>query len=388
MTSEPDSTLRRRPPTIDLSATEVEADKPAAAEQAGASAPAAGRTSNTSSGRLKHHALGAVGGALVMAAIVAGLWFAGYAPTRKAVAPPSAPGATPNATDQIAAQLAKIQASLQAQQPDAALASRLAAAEAATKSLGDSVAALTHRVDDVATAAQSALAQAQAAAAAAGAAKNAAQAGVQHGDFDALTARVAALESAIKTLTTDVAQQTSGANDRAARLTVAATALRATVERGAPYQAELAAVKSLGVDQNAAAPLEAFAATGVPSTTALANELAALVPALRNASSPAAGQNTLVARLENSAKGLVRITPIEAPAPAGDDPSSVIARINADAARADVSAALADIAKLPDAEKALATTWVQKASARNAAITASQQIAANTLAALGKPASQ
>ena len=35
MTSEPDSTPRRRPPTIDLTATEVEAEKPAAAPQPG-----------------------------------------------------------------------------------------------------------------------------------------------------------------------------------------------------------------------------------------------------------------------------------------------------------------------------------------------------------------
>ena len=32
MTSEPDSTPRRRPPTIDLTATEVDAEKPAAGD--------------------------------------------------------------------------------------------------------------------------------------------------------------------------------------------------------------------------------------------------------------------------------------------------------------------------------------------------------------------
>jgi hypothetical protein len=85
----------------------------------------------------------------------------------------------------------------------------------------------------------------------------------------------------------------------------------------------------------------------------------------------------------------VRITPAgTSAAPAGDDASSVIARINAAAARGDVAAALAEIAKLPDAPRALVDAWVKKAQAREAAIAASQHIAAAALAALGKPGSQ
>ena len=41
MTSEPDSTPRRRPPTIDLTATEVDAEKPATAPQPETGEPAA-----------------------------------------------------------------------------------------------------------------------------------------------------------------------------------------------------------------------------------------------------------------------------------------------------------------------------------------------------------
>jgi hypothetical protein len=60
-------------------------------------------------------------------------------------------------------------------------------------------------------------------------------------------------------------------------------------------------------------------------------------------------------------------------------------RINFDAAHGDVDAALTDIAKLPDTAKTIAAPWVQKAQARNAAVAASRQLAANALAALGKP---
>jgi len=82
----------------------------------------------------------------------------------------------------------------------------------------------------------------------------------------------------------------------------------------------------------------------------------------------------------------VRITPVDAPT--GTDPSAVVARIAFDAARADIAAALVDVAALPDAAKPLTTEWAKKAQARDAAIAASRRIAADALAALSKPAAQ
>jgi hypothetical protein len=201
-----------------------------------------------------------------------------------------------------------------------------------------------------------------------------------------LAARIAALESAVKTLSDAAAHPAAGANDQAARLTIAAEALRATVERGAPYAAELAAVQALGIDQNATAPLAPYAASGVPNAAALAHELAALIPALASASSSASGQTGFLGRLEDNAQRLVRITPVDAPV--GNDPSAVVARITIDAARADIAAALSDIAALPDSARPLAADWVKKARARDTAITASRQIAADVLADLSKPAAQ
>jgi hypothetical protein len=43
---------------------------------------------------------------------------------------------------------------------------------------------------------------------------------------------------------------------------------------------------------------------------------------------------------------------------------------------------------LPEAQRALAAAWVKTAQAREAAIAASQKIAADALAALAKPGSQ
>ena len=407
MTSEPDSTPRRRPPTIDLTATELDAEKPAAAAGPVANDPAATdarpdtgqQTGEPASNRPRSSVKTAVAGiaagaagAIAVVVIGAGLWFGGYVPL--GLLPVSQNPQPPNsaAIADISARLSKIEGAIATQkpspppQPDPALASRLAAAEAATRSLSDSLAALTHRVDDAAAAAQNALAQAKSASTAADAAKSAAQPDVTRSDLDALAARIAPLESAVKTLADDIKHETATADDRAARLTVATEALRAAVERGAPYQAELTAAKSLGADQSATAPLDAFAGAGVPSARTLAHELASLTPALQQAAEPAASNNSFLGRLENNARRLVEITPVDAPP--GDDPASVVTRISVDAAHADIAAALADIAKLPDAAKPVAAAWVEKAQARNAAIVASQKLAADALAALSSPSPQ
>ena len=104
---------------------------------------------------------------------------------------------------------------------------------------------------------------------------------------------------------------------------------------------------------------------------------------MQQAAEPAASNNSFLGRLENNARRLVEITPVDAPP--GDDPASVVTRISVDAAHADIAAALADIAKLPDAAKPLAAAWVEKAQARDAAIAASRKLAADALAALSKP---
>ena len=402
MTSEPDSTPRRRPPTIDLTAKEVEPETPSSTQESAADA-AEDRTTHTEPpgeqnrsnflARVSPYAVGALVGAVVLGAIMAGFWMAGVFPPQQTAAAPGAQGAKAASTDEISSRLDKIQQALQAPHADQALAARVAAAEAQAKSLGDSLAALNRRLDEVAAASQSALAQAKTeAAAATDAMKNAARPGVEQSDVNALNNRIAALddriaalESTMKSLSTD-AQRTPSADDRAARLTIAAEALRAAVERGAPYQTELAVVQALGAEQTATAPLEPFAVDGLPSAAALAHEFALLTPSLQQASGAAPRQSSFLGNLEAHAQKLVRITPIEAPA--GDDPSSVIARINIDAARGDIAAALAGIARLPESARALAASWVKKAEAREAAIAASRRIAADALAAIGRPAPQ
>jgi hypothetical protein len=420
--SETDDQTARRPPTIELAATEVDAaaEEPqvegaekadtaaaGAAEHkaAGSNAPASDRSGM----RVISHVVAALVGAAVLAGAAAGLWSAGLIPSREAppVAtaaseasapaapapspPPSLPPASAAAYSAIApdlnARLDKIERSIEAQRADPALGSRVTELAAQTKVLTDNLAALTRRVDEIAANSQSAGKQADAALNAAEAAKSVSEAAskeqVRRDDLAALASRIMALESSLKGLAAATAPlASSGANDRAARLTIAAEALRAAMERGAPYQAELNAVLALGVDQKATAALEPFAASGVPSAAALARDLEALMPALQDASEPRSGDTNFVERLKSNAQKLVRITPLNAPA--GNDPQAVLDRIRLDAAHADIGAARADINALPDAAKPLAADWSKKVTAREAALAASRQIAADALAALAQ----
>jgi hypothetical protein len=389
MTSESDSTSRRRPPTIELTAAEVETDKSSGAGDG------SGKTNGGwSGGRMKAYGIGAMIGLVGAGAILAGLMIAGDLPSRQAAPTSSAAMSSGAEADQISAQLRKIEDAIdarQAQQPQAQpvspeLAGRLAAAEAQLKSFGDSLAALKSRFDEVAAVAQGALGKANAASDNADAAKNIAQGSIQRGDLDALAKRVAALESALASLPQNEGQSESAGADRAARLTIAAQGLRAAVERGLPYRDELAAAKALGADQGDIATLEPFAADGVPSAASLGRDLAALVPALRQASGAAPAEGTLIGRLEANAQKLVRVTPVDAPA--GNAPAAVVARLDADAARDDTAAAQNDIAALPESARATAAVWIEKAQARDAAIAASRRIAAEALANLAKPEPQ
>jgi hypothetical protein len=412
--SETDDQTPRRPPIIEMAATEVDdaADKPAAGDaDAGATGTAEHATDGSKAPgpaptgrRFTSHFASALIGAVVMAAATAALWLTGVIPSRETTplgtaasdtsapappsnpAPPAAVQSSPMAPD-MTARLDKIERAIEAQRSDAAPGSRIAEVAAQTKALADNLAALTRRVDETTATGQSAAKQADTALNTAEAAKSASEAAskvqVRHEDVDALASRIMALESAVKGLAAVTAPLTSsGANDRAARLTIAAEALRAAVERGTPYQNELSALKALGIDAKKTEALEPFAGSGVPTAAALARELEALVPALQGAAEPQSGDTSFVERLKNNAQKLVRIAPLNAPP--GNDPQAVVDRIRLDAVHADIGAALADINALPDAAKPLAAAWSKKAAAREAALAASRQIAAEALAALAQ----
>jgi hypothetical protein len=254
------------------------------------------------------------------------------------------------------------------------------------KSLGIALTALNRRSDDIAASAAQARERADAAAKAVTDLQASMQdiaktssAGISPAELDALQKRIAALEQAAKAARDDIAKASSA--DVAARLALSAAMLRDAVASGAPFTTDLRQAKSLGADDKTLAPLAPFAAAGVPTAPALAQELRALLPAMLKISGAQAPRGGFLERLQANAGRLVRVRPVDAPI--GDDASTVLARLEIDAAKADIPAALADLGKLADATRAPAQGWIAKVQARQAALAAARQYAADTARALG-----
>jgi len=310
-----------------------------------------------------------------------------------AASAPSAPPADTKAIDELTARIAKLETAAAAPRPpapipDPAVISRLGALETAVKPLGEGISANSKRDEELATGLRDAQARLDTTAKALDAfvaAQRDQPAPATKADLDKLDARITTIETATKSLADKAAA--AGAADKSAeqnlRAAVLASALWSAVERGIPYRAELGALKSQIKDPQALAPLEPFAATGVPSPAALARELADIVPTITRVAEPQnAVEGGLLQRLKARASEFVQVRPAgEAP---GDNSSAVVARIAAETARADNAGALADLAKLPPAARAPAQAWIAKVQAREAAVAAARRVATDALAALGK----
>jgi hypothetical protein len=291
------------------------------------------------------------------------------------------------AVDDLAERLAKIETAVSApRSPDAALIGRIATAEAAAKLATEQAAIQQRRAEELATLVREARSRADAAVASAEAAQREPGVPVTEGvriDVDALNQRIATLEQALKSNEAELAKR-SAADERKSRVAVVAAVLLGAVERGVPFTTELAAAKALAPDSNSLAPLDAFAASGVPGAAALSRELSALIPAmLKLTDSDTRRDGSFLDKLQANAERLVRIRPVgEA---AGDRPVDVIARIEARAGLSDTAGAVQELSKLPPQVRAPAEDWIRKANARNAALTAVRQFSTSALAAIGKP---
>jgi hypothetical protein len=169
--------------------------------------------------------------------------------------------------------------------------------------------------------------------------------------------------------------------DEALRFALVAAGLRSALERSEPFTAELAAAKTVGIDPALLAQLGPFASTGVPNVQELFRELGGLIPEMLKVSAPAAQEGSYLDRLQAHAERLIRIRPVGDQA--GDDPATVIGRIERDMARRDLPAVLAELDKLPAPAQAIAETWRKKALARQTIGEASAKLVAASFAKLG-----
>jgi hypothetical protein len=271
---------------------------------------------------------------------------------------PTAAGAdsqeTKKTLDDIAARLAKLEAAAATPRPpvtDPVVLGRLTASENAAKSQADNVASLSRRAD-------------------------AADAAIR--DAYASIAKLSASLDDVR----NTARQAAAGSDRASRLAVAVSALRGAAERGDPFTAELAIVKPLASDANAIAQLEPFAASGVPSNATLGQELAALLrPMLRASDETVAAGSGFLDRLQANAEKLVRVRPVGEEAQGGDR-TAILSRVEQRASQGNVAGARTELDTLPADARAHLQAWIAKADARDKAIAASRKLSADAVAAL------
>jgi hypothetical protein len=288
----------------------------------------------------------------------------------KAVAAQNTGAPSADQLKNLEARLAKAEAALAAlpgASADAALNERVSALDGNAKTLATDIESLRKRLDDMAATAQAAR---DAAMRSSGAASSATA--EVSSDLDALKQRTAALESKTAKPIPDI--------DRVARTAAVAAALRDTVERSAPYADELAAAKALAAGPAIFAPLEPFAATGLPTTAALANELRAIAAKTR-ATALANEKGGLFERLQAHAAKLVRIRPAnEAARP---EPGDFTAAEQA-AARGDLAGAVAALRALPAPMRAPADAWIARVEARQAALDFARKQSRDAVAALAQ----
>ena len=389
----PDSSRpKREPPTIELEATEVSSETKSAAETSSEAspepspeptpeAPSVSPVDAPPSRPVSPWIIAPVSGAAAAALVIGVGWMLGWPAIQPASAPP-APQLSA-AIDGLTARVAGLEPKVGKPVPDPASAAR-------TEALEKTVAAL--RAELAATRAQG-----EKLASTVNEVKSAPRGdGAASPDLSGIDERIAKIESLMRAQGAEIAQQGSKladtkadakpADDMPLRRLVAAALLDVLVRIGEPYPVALAATKPLAPNPDVLKPLDQFAEKGVPSAGKLSSELLALVPKLL----PAAQQNNatttgtgIVERLQAGAAKLVKIERTDT---AGTDRGAVVARITAAALRNDANEARRELKTLEPADRAAAQSWLERADARDAALAASRQFAADAMAALGKPA--
>jgi hypothetical protein len=361
---------KRAPPTIDLEATEV--TKPAA-DAAGEDATSSDDTERASRSRsaLQPFWIAGLTGALAAALVIVIATALGWpGETAQPVAENNA-----SAIATLSSRLADLEARL-SKPPgvDPALAARLDALDKSLASLRNDLSA--------------ARAQSQKLAAELDAAKSASSSSASAPaapDLSPIEGRLTDIERALRSQSDNLAQANAKpADDTALRRLVVASMLEISVRQGEPFAQALNAAKALAPDPQLLKPLENFASSGVPNPAALCRELLTLVPKLE----PPAPQNAttgtgIVEHLKAGAAKLVRIERTDA---AGNDRGAIVARLTAAALRNDVAEARRELNALEPADRAPAQGWLEKATERDAALSASRKFANEAMAALAKPA--
>lgn len=204
------------------------------------------------------------------------------------------------------------------------------------------------------------------------------------GNVEALNQKIAELTGQVDQLRSTLAQsseqQTTNRADIAKRLeeaekklnepredvavarAIAAAALKAAIDRGGPFLAELDTFAGVAPDDPAVADLRAFAATGIPSRTELVGEVPDVATAIIEAVNQPDPNQSWSDRLMSSAKSLVTVRPVGNIE--GESVEAIAARMEEKVKNGDLPGASAEWNSLPALGKQASAAFKQSLEAR------------------------
>ncbi|TPK78611.1 phage tail protein [Mesorhizobium sp. B2-4-18] len=171
--------------------------------------------------------------------------------------------------------------------------------------------------------------------------------------------RLSALEQSVSQLSGKVDAQ---ASQPKIALAIAASALKAALDRGAPFSAELDTLAAISPDAPELATLRPYAEKGVPTRTEIASQMDAAANAMVAAATPVDQNAGFLQNLMSSAESLVKVRPIGAVE--GPGAPETVARMEAAVTQGDYAKALSEYDTLPEAAKAAGADFAGKLKAR------------------------
>ena len=195
-------------------------------------------------------------------------------------------------------------------------------------------------------------------------------------DLQPLDKRLAAIEAR------EAPMATMAQRSQAAGLAVVAQSIAQAVDQGAPFESGVAAAASLGAEPGKLAPLQAVAKTGAPTARSLARLWAGASSAALDALQQPEGDQGWLDKLKAGAARVVRVRPVgEA---SGEDPAALAARIEAALGRGAVGEALASWMKLPEPARTASQAFGVAAGQQVAAQEAARALTSGALADLAR----
>jgi hypothetical protein len=143
---------------------------------------------------------------------------------------------------------------------------------------------------------------------------------------------------------------------------IASAGLKAAIDRGGPFTAELSTLEGINPEDPAVKELKTFAASGVPSRATLVADFPKVADAILAASRTDDSNQSFTDRLMSSALSAIQVRPVGEVE--GEGPDAVVARMETRITNGDLAAAAAEWDKLPEPAKKASEAYKKTLDAR------------------------